>query len=74
MMPTPATQRKDKPNFCVVFVGNIPCDVEAEDEAAAVRLARSLCEFRTDDGRFTRGVLAILKLDEQGNVIREPKK
>lgn len=68
------TLRKDRPNFCVVFAGNIPCDVEAATESEAVTLARSLCEFRSDDGRFTRPVIWIWKLDEQGRVIREPKK
>lgn len=65
--------RTGRPNFCVVFAGNIPCDVEAADEAAAVTLARSLCTFRSDGATFNRPVVGILKLDEHGNVIRKPK-
>lgn len=51
--------------YQVVFVGYIATEVEAENEAAAVALAKSLNEFRSDDGRFPRGVLWVVDLTEQ---------
>lgn len=51
--------------YRVVFEGRIAVDVDAESESAAVKLARSLSEFRSDCGRFERSLLWVIDLTAQ---------
>lgn len=48
--------------YRVVWAGYWSTDVEAEDERSARELARSLNEFRSDDGRFPVAILWVIDL------------
>lgn len=51
--------------YRVVWAGYWSTDVEAETEQKARELARSLNEFRSDDGRFPVAILWVEDLTEQ---------